>query len=123
MVAAETRAEAAVERLDVHACTIPTDEPEADGTREWDSTTILLGVPLVTLLGAAHEGVPIYGSGGFCSYSNERLQEQLGDWAAAGIPRVKMKVGREPERDPGRLDAAREAIGDDVELFVDANGA
>ncbi len=29
----------------------------------------------------------------------------------------------EPERDPERLDAAREAIGDDVELFVDSNGA
>src|SRR5436190_650169 len=202
MVATATGAEAAIERLDVHACTIPTAEPESDGTLEWDSTTIvlvearaggetglgytycdaaaaevvssqlaeavhgvdtmdvraawlamaravrnagrpgiafcavsavdqalwdlkarLLGVPLVTLLGAAHEAVPIYGSGGFCSYSNERLQEQLGDWAAAGIPRVKMKLGREPERDPARLDAAREAIGDDVELFVDANGA
>jgi len=34
-----------------------------------------------------------------------------------------MKLGREPERDPHRLDAAREAIGDDAELFVDANGA
>src|SRR5881392_1486144 len=185
MVAAATRPEAAVEGLDVHACTIPTDGPESDGTLEWDSTTIvlvearageetglgytycdaaaaqvvssrlamgravrnagrpgiafcavsavdqalwdlkarLLGVPLGALLGAAHDAVPIYGSGGFCSYSNERLQEQLGDWAAAGIPRVKMKLGREPERDPARLDAAREAIGDDVELFVDANGA
>jgi L-alanine-DL-glutamate epimerase-like enolase superfamily enzyme len=202
MIAAATRPEAPVQSLDVHACTIPTDAPESDGTLEWDSTTIvlveahaggeaglgytycdaaaaqvvrsllaetvrgidatdvraawlamgravrnagrpgiafcavsavdqalwdlkarLLGVPLVTLLGAAHEAVPIYGSGGFCSYSIERLQEQLGDWAAAGIPRVKMKLGREPERDPARLDAAREAIGDDVELYVDANGA
>ncbi|HEY2370948.1 MAG TPA: enolase C-terminal domain-like protein [Gaiellaceae bacterium] len=34
-----------------------------------------------------------------------------------------MKVGREPERDPERLDAARSAVNDDVELFVDANGA
>jgi L-alanine-DL-glutamate epimerase-like enolase superfamily enzyme len=89
----------------------------------WDRKARQHGIPLVELLGPAHESVPIYGSGGFCSYSNERLQEQLGDWAAAGIPRVKMKVGREPERDPARLDAAREAIGDDVELFVDANGA
>jgi L-alanine-DL-glutamate epimerase-like enolase superfamily enzyme len=191
-----------VERLDVHAYTIPTDEPESDGTLEWDSTTIvvveahadrkvglgytycdaaaagvvssqlagavegedamdvraawlrmgaqirnagrpgigfcavsavdqalwdlkarLLEVPLVVLLGAAHEDVPIYGSGGFCSYTDERLREQLGGWMADGIPRVKMKVGREPERDPARLDAAREAIGDDVELYVDANGA
>jgi L-alanine-DL-glutamate epimerase-like enolase superfamily enzyme len=67
--------------------------------------------------------VPIYGSGGFCSYSLERLGEQLGDWVAEGIPRVKMKLGRDPEADPRRLDAAREAIGDDTELYVDANGA
>ena len=195
-------AAAQVERLDVDAYTIPTDQPESDGTLEWDSTTIvvveahaggkkglgytycdaaaaevvssqlagvvegedlmdvraawlrmgaqvrnagrpgigfcavsavdqalwdlkarLLDIPLVVLLGAAHEDVPIYGSGGFTSYSIERLCEQLGGWAAAGIPRVKMKLGREPENDPVRLDAAREAIGDDVELYVDANGA
>jgi len=191
-----------VERLEIHAYTIPTDLRVSDGTLEWDSTTIvvveahaggktglgytycdaaagevvssqlagvvegedamdiraawlrmsaqvrnagrpgigfcaisavdqalwdlkarLLDVPLVVLLGAAHDGVPIYGSGGFTSYSDERLCEQLGGWAADGIPRVKMKVGREPERDPVRLDAAREAIGEDVELYVDANGA
>jgi L-alanine-DL-glutamate epimerase-like enolase superfamily enzyme len=193
---------ATVERLDVHAYTIPTDQPESDGTLEWESTTIvvvearaggktglgytycdaaaaevvssqlsgvvegedamdvraawlrmgaqlrnagrpgigfcavsavdqalwdlkarLLDIPLVVLLGAAHDDVPIYGSGGFCSYTDARLCQQLGGWAEAGIPRVKMKVGREPERDPARLDAAREAIGDDVELYVDANGA
>jgi L-alanine-DL-glutamate epimerase-like enolase superfamily enzyme len=89
----------------------------------WDLKARLLDVPLVVLLGAAHDDVPIYGSGGFCSYSLERLREQLGGWAAGGIPRVKMKVGREPEHDPARLDAVREAIGDEVELFVDANGA
>jgi L-alanine-DL-glutamate epimerase-like enolase superfamily enzyme len=66
--------------------------------------------------------VPVYGSGGFCSYTDERLAEQLGGWVAQGIPRVKMKLGREPERDPQRLDVARGAIGD-AELYVDANGA
>jgi L-alanine-DL-glutamate epimerase-like enolase superfamily enzyme len=66
--------------------------------------------------------VPIYGSGGFCSYTLERLREQLGGWVEQGIPRVKMKLGREPHRDPERLDAARGAVGD-AELFVDANGA
>jgi L-alanine-DL-glutamate epimerase-like enolase superfamily enzyme len=184
--------------LDVHVCTIPTDEPESDGTAEWDSTTIViveacagdvvgigytycdaaaaelirsklaglvhedvraswlamngavrnagrpgvascaisavdqalwdlkarrLGTALVDVLGAAHDHVPVYGSGGFCSYTDSRLAEQLGGWAADGIPRVKMKVGRAPERDPARLDAARSAIGDDVDLLVDANGA
>jgi L-alanine-DL-glutamate epimerase-like enolase superfamily enzyme len=89
----------------------------------WDLKARLFGVPLVVLLGAAHEDVPVYGSGGFCSYSDARLCEQLGGWVAAGIPRVKMKVGRDPDRDPVRLDAAREAIGDDTDLYVDANGA
>jgi len=41
----------------------------------------------------------------------------------AGITRVKMKVGREPERDRDRVRAARDAIGAEAELFVDANGA
>ncbi|HEY7149074.1 MAG TPA: enolase C-terminal domain-like protein [Gaiellaceae bacterium] len=195
---AATRVEAAVERVDVSAYTIPTDEPESDGTLEWESTTIVvveiaadgkaglgytygpkavaalvdeLLAPLVKgsdpveafdemgrglrnagrpgigamamaavdialwdltarledrsladLLGARHDAVPLYGSGGFTSYSHGRLAEQLGGWVDAGFPRVKMKIGREPERDPARLDAAKEATGD-AELFVDANGA
>ena len=181
-------------RVEVDAFTIPTDEPESDGTAAWDSTTIVvveidggigytychgaaaeliqstladvlcddvrrswldmqravrnagrpgiaacaisavdqalwdrkarsLGISLVDLLGAAHDDVPVYGSGGFCSYTDAKLKEQLAGWVASGIPRVKMKLGREPERDPARLDAARDAIGDDAELYVDANGA
>jgi L-alanine-DL-glutamate epimerase-like enolase superfamily enzyme len=62
----------------------------------------------------------VYGSGGFCSYSDAQLAEQLGGWVAQGIPRVKMKIGR--GRDVERVRVAREAIGD-AELFVDANGA
>jgi L-alanine-DL-glutamate epimerase-like enolase superfamily enzyme len=196
-----TAVEVAIERLDVSVYEIPTDEPETDGTLEWDSTTVVVveahaggrrgvgytyghratGVliedllaplardrdaldpeavwhelarrlrntgrpgigfmalsavdtalwdlrarlqeqPLVALLGRQHETVPLYGSGGFTSYSNDRLAEQLGGWVDEGIPRVKMKVGREPERDRERLDAVRAAIGD-ADLYVDANGA
>jgi L-alanine-DL-glutamate epimerase-like enolase superfamily enzyme len=197
-----TTTRTAIEALEVETRELPTDQPESDGTLEWDSTTIvvvqaraggetglgytytdpaaaklvegklaqavkgrdafdvegawhamsaalrnvgrpglgfmalsavdlalwdlkarLLGRALVDVLDAPHDEVPIYGSGGFCSYSDERLREQLGGWAADGIPRVKMKVGREPERDRERIRAAREAIGDGVELYVDANGA
>jgi L-alanine-DL-glutamate epimerase-like enolase superfamily enzyme len=191
-----------VDSLDVHSLTIPTDAPESDGTKEWDSTTIvivearcgtttglgwtyaptaaasvvdellrsavegrsldelgaiwldmgaalrnagrpgiawcalsavdvalwdlrarLLGQPLCALLPACHDEVPVYGSGGFCSYSLERIGEQLAGWVDQGIPRVKMKLGRNPDEDPKRLDAARDAIGPDTELYVDANGA
>ncbi|PYS33997.1 MAG: mandelate racemase [Acidobacteria bacterium] len=191
-----------ITQLDVSAFTIPTDFPEADGTIEWNSTTIviveahaggqigtgftygdrsaaglidrilspivlesdalaiqetwmamlravrnigrpgiashaiaavdialwdlkarLLQVPLVTLLGRARTGIPVYGSGGFTSYSIDRLQAQLGAWAEHGITKVKMKVGSKPMEDVDRVRAARESIGPGVELFVDANGA
>ncbi len=191
-----------IERVEVDAYTIPTDQPEEDGTLAWDETTIvvvhahagnhtglgytyadlatakliesklagvvsglhagaprhawaamvkairnlgrpgiasmaisavdvalwdlharLLNTPLCGLLGDAREAVPVYGSGGFTNYSDERLQEQLASWVSEGIPRVKIKVGSSPSQDPRRVALAREAIGDESELFVDANGA
>jgi L-alanine-DL-glutamate epimerase-like enolase superfamily enzyme len=89
----------------------------------WDLKAKLLDVPLADLLGRFHRAVPVYGSGGFTSYSIEKLQEQLSGWADQGISRVKMKVGRKPREDPERVRAAHEAIGDGVGLMVDANGA
>src|SRR5690242_4138549 len=89
----------------------------------WDLKARILDLPLVSLLGPVRTAVPIYGSGGFTSYSVPELQKQLSGWASSGIPRVKMKIGREPEKDVSRVRAARDAIGGDAELFVDANGA
>ena len=89
----------------------------------WDLKGRLLGLPLVTLLGAIRGEAPVYGSGGFTSYSIDRLEEQLGGWVASGIPRVKMKIGTHPADDPARVRAARRAIGPEAGLFVDANGA
>jgi L-alanine-DL-glutamate epimerase-like enolase superfamily enzyme len=89
----------------------------------WDLKARLLGVPLVTLLGAVRDEVPVYGSGGFTSYSIEQLQSQLAGWASAGFQMVKMKIGRDPQDDLARVRAARDAIGAGVQLFVDANGA
>jgi L-alanine-DL-glutamate epimerase-like enolase superfamily enzyme len=89
----------------------------------WDLKARLLAVPVSTLLGRVRDGVRAYGSGGFTSYDDARLREQLSGWAADGFTAVKMKVGSEPARDPARVRAAREAIGEGVELFVDANGA
>ena len=194
--------EAQVEGLDVAAYTVPTEEPESDGTLEWDATTIvvveahgggesglgytygdvavarfvesrlaeavaganalspptawramqatirnagrpgvgamavsavdvalwdlkarLLGLCLADALPRFHESVPVYGSGGFTSSSQERLREEARAWMRLGLRRVKIKVGREPARDPKRLATCRREIGPDVELMVDANGA
>jgi L-alanine-DL-glutamate epimerase-like enolase superfamily enzyme len=92
-------------------------------TALWDLKARLLDLALATLLDAVRDEVPVYGSGGFTSYPDDRLAEQLAGWAAAGIPRVKMKIGREPDRDPHRVEVARAAVGDETELYVDANGA
>jgi L-alanine-DL-glutamate epimerase-like enolase superfamily enzyme len=89
----------------------------------WDLKARILGLPLCRLLGMAHDRVPVYGSGGFTSYGLDRLAEQLGGWVERGIPRVKMKVGSSPGEDPERVRCARQTIGPNTELFVDANGA
>ncbi|MFZ0039953.1 MAG: enolase C-terminal domain-like protein, partial [Solirubrobacteraceae bacterium] len=89
----------------------------------WDLKAKLLGLSVADLLGRAHDAVPVYGSGGLTSYSERELCDQLAGWVAEGIPRVKMKIGRDPVADAPRVRAVREAIGPEAELYVDANGA
>jgi L-alanine-DL-glutamate epimerase-like enolase superfamily enzyme len=92
-------------------------------TALWDLKAKLLGVALADLLGAARTSVPVYASGGFTSSDLGALAAELAGYRAQGHRRVKIKVGREPEHDADRVRVAREALGDDVELMVDANGA
>ncbi len=94
----------------------------------WDLKARLLDVALADLLGRAHEQVAVYGSGGFTSYDDDTLAEQLTGWVQRdGIPRVKIKIGRpggpHHGRDVERMLLARSVLGPDVELYVDANGA
>ncbi len=89
----------------------------------WDLKAKLLGAPLVSLLGQMRDAAPVYGSGGFTTYTDEQLRNQLSGWVHEGIPRVKMKIGTHPGDDLRRMAVARDAIGPDTELFIDANGA
>lgn len=92
----------------------------------WDLAGKLLDRPLTDCWGAEPHPVPVYGSGGFTTYSEATLRDQLGGWVEAGIPRVKIKIGesrgRRTSRDLDRTRLAREVIGEDVALYVDANG-
>jgi L-alanine-DL-glutamate epimerase-like enolase superfamily enzyme len=88
----------------------------------WDLKARLLELPLTALLPTFRDKIPVYGSGGFTSYSLPTLDRQLSGWVADGMSQVKIKVGRDPDQDEARVRAARAAIGD-AELFVDANGA
>ncbi|HEY6707482.1 MAG TPA: enolase C-terminal domain-like protein [Actinomycetota bacterium] len=96
-------------------------------TALWDLKARLLERPLAGLLGMVRDQVPVYGSGGFTSYTDGELVAQLSGWAEGdGIGRVKMKVGTawgsRPRRDLERVALVRQALGGDVELYVDANG-
>ena len=93
----------------------------------WDTKARLLGLPLVHLLGAARDDVPVYGSGGFTTYDEHQQDRQLRGWVEEdGIPRVKIKIGESwgqcEARDLRRVARARTSIGDAAELYVDANG-
>ena len=196
-----------VARLEARAYEVPTDQPEADGTLEWDSTTVvvvraatedgtvgtgwtyasaacvplvtgelssavlgrdaldvpgvweamvrrirnlgrpglvscavaavdialwdlkarLLGLPLSRVLGQVRSEVPLYGSGGFTTYDDDRLRAQLERWVGEqGLSRVKIKIGeswgRREDRDLARTAFTRQVVGDTVEVLVDANG-
>lgn len=92
-------------------------------TALWDLKARLLGLPLAKLFGLGRDSAEIYGSGGFTSYDDRHLSEQLRGWVERdGCRAVKMKIGSEPERDPARMETARRAIGE-AGLFIDANGA
>lgn len=89
----------------------------------WDLKAKLFDVPLCVLLGQEKDKILLYGSGGFTSYTEQQLQQQFQRWRGQGIKYLKMKIGTHREKDVHRVKAAREATGEDAELFVDANGA
>jgi len=94
----------------------------------WDLKARLLHLPLHRLLGAVREAVAVYGSGGFTCYHKHQLRDQLATWThQLGVGAVKIKIGESwgarTDRDLDRMSQARNAIGDAVALYVDANGA
>ncbi|WP_306319434.1 MULTISPECIES: enolase C-terminal domain-like protein [unclassified Streptomyces] len=93
----------------------------------WDLKARLMDLPLVRLLGAARDTVPVYGSGGFTTYHDSHLAAQLSGWVhGQHITQVKIKVGeacgRAVPRDLQRVRRARQVIGEDAELYVDVGG-
>ena len=89
----------------------------------WDLRAKRRGVPLFRLLPTYRSSVPVYGSGGFTSYTLQQVIDQLSGWVKDdGMRRVKMKIGTRVETDVDRILAVREAIGSDARLMLDANG-
>lgn len=95
-------------------------------TALWDLKARVLELPLFHLLNAHRTSVPLYGSGGFTTYDDKRTRQQLSSWVSQGIPRIKIKIGEawgtQEAEDIRRVALARDVIGPDVALMIDANG-
>ena len=93
----------------------------------WDLNARAAKLPLYKYLGAAVERtVPAYASGGYYldGKTPKKLGQEMAGYVKAGFRAVKMKVGKlSPKEEEARVKAAREAIGPDVELMLDANNA
>lgn len=100
----------------------------------WDVKGKALGQPVWRLLGGARERVPVYATFGFGFFDRAQLAAAARLWVAQGFSRLKMTVGNEALRrrdqralhdvikeDAARVAAVRDAVGPEVELFIDAN--
>jgi L-fuconate dehydratase len=68
------------------------------------------------------EGYPCYTtSAGWLGYDDEKLRRLCQEAVDAGFNHVKMKVGRDMDDDKRRLRIAREVLGPDRQLMIDAN--
>jgi L-alanine-DL-glutamate epimerase-like enolase superfamily enzyme len=91
----------------------------------WDLLGQELGVPVWRLLGGlTHPSLPAYASGGWAPA--DKIGEQLTGYVRkGGFGAVKMRVGvadGEVRHSAARVKAAREALGPDIDLMVDAHG-
>ncbi|AWW29595.1 mandelate racemase/muconate lactonizing enzyme family protein [Echinicola strongylocentroti] len=88
----------------------------------WDAWGKVQGQPVQKLLGVTKKNVNIYGSGGWLSYSIDELIQEVTDYADRGFKAVKIKVGSpKVSTDLNRLREIREAVGDKVDIMMDAN--
>lgn len=88
----------------------------------WDAWAKTLGQPIWKILGSSRRQVPIYGSGGWISYTPEELIAEVSGYKARGFRAVKIKVGKPDWReDLERLRLVREAVGNDIGIMMDAN--
>ena len=88
----------------------------------WDAKGKNLGLPIHKILGIYRDKVPVYGSGGWLSYTIDELISEVSNYMDRGFKAVKIKVGSDNwKTDLLRLTKVREAVGKDVDIMMDAN--
>ena len=105
---------------------MPTSALSAVDIAVWDLKGRILGLPIFKMLGGENRMAKAYASGGWTSMSTEEMTEEAELRVSEGYSVIKIKVGVEgganPREDVRRVEAVRRAVGDDLEIIVDANG-
>ena len=88
----------------------------------WDAWARTMGQPIYRMFGCHRKPIPVYGSGGWISYTDEELVDEVVNYQKRGFTAVKIKVGSpDMERDIRRLNLVREATGPNMKIMMDAN--
>lgn len=88
----------------------------------WDVWGKILGQPIWKIFGTYVNKIPIYGSGGWLSYTQEELTDEVIGYKKRGFKAVKIKVGSPDWKvDFERLKLVREAVGININIMMDAN--
>lgn len=90
----------------------------------WDLRCRRAKLPLHILAGGAQKSVPLYTTErGWLQLETAQLVEGALAAQAQGFKGCKIKIGRSPQEDFRRLSAVRDVVGEDFEIFTDANQA
>ncbi|WP_104805945.1 mandelate racemase/muconate lactonizing enzyme family protein [Blautia marasmi] len=92
----------------------------------WDLKGKILDIPLYKLMGGDQTKVPVYGSGGWTSYTDDELVAEMKSLVEdEHYNMIKFKVGVEGgnnlRRDVERVRKVREAVGPEIGIMLDAN--
>ncbi|WP_028922431.1 mandelate racemase/muconate lactonizing enzyme family protein [Pseudonocardia acaciae] len=90
----------------------------------WDIAGRHAGRSVASLLGGARTELPVYATFGFPQYDRDTLAAAARLHVDAGFRALKLVVGVDPggwREDAARVRVVREAVGDDVDIMIDAN--
>ncbi|HET9651406.1 MAG TPA: mandelate racemase/muconate lactonizing enzyme family protein [Usitatibacter sp.] len=88
----------------------------------WDIRGKAVGWPLYKLLGGSNRPVPAYAGGVSLGFQDPRdLVAEAKVHVDAGYRAIKLRLGDTVRNDIARVEAARDAFGDDMEILTDAN--
>ncbi len=85
----------------------------------WDALARAAGLPLYRILGGFRNTVPVYGSGGWLTFTDAEMVDECMGFMEKGIGAYKLKLGT--DRDEERIRLLRSEAGESVILFADAN--